>query len=205
MILIEDEGGNLFNSAKDDLIHPAYIHIIGDPKHELSWGKSSEGIYFNFEINSKLMPADDIANTASSGGYLRFYNTAIDLRFLKKLVFSMKVDKFDKSSSAITCNPDVGLRVVLDDPEKPEGPDRQMIVREIKSVRQQYGIPDSAVKPWNIEADIRDFQRVPSNYDIPEKLNSYSVNKVVFFITPAMLKSCSKARYIFRDIGFMLK
>ena len=200
VIPVDMEMGSLFDSVRQEDASGGYLTVWGKDKGDGSWEKRDDGIAFTFALDPSRSALASGLHSNSVGGYLLSYDAPIDRRQVRNLFFSIKV-----ANSDAPCEADVGIRIVLDDPHAGRR-DREIVTHEIASTREQYGNRSPIGSSWSsIAADIGDFKKVRFVPPIPGDLNLFWVNKVVFFVTPAMATKCPSAKLLFREVGFSLK
>lgn len=208
--MIDLDSGGLYPDYEEEPNQPVYIAVWGSEEWNKHWftdenrNEEPSVIGFNYKLNKSRSLPLDAQEKYSAGGFLLHYKDPVDRRDIKKFIFDIKIS--DNSNGIALCSKiDVGVRLALDDPQA-HYKESERTAYEIKSLRKQYGDRILIDSSWNsIEMDIGDFRGSKSMPLVSKDISSYTVNKIVFFITPAMAKECPQAKLLFRNIGYKLK
>jgi hypothetical protein len=182
--------GLLFNSWENSSAkgHSKFIHVYNPDDRMLQWTITDDGKSGSFEYssNSEITPA----GLESSGGYITFYTSPCD-----KLKF--KAVRFRCRASSTQGSPDVGMRLVVDNPHL-QG-DRELAVYELDSLNSVTPI-EPGWKVYSLKLDL--FELKALRPPLPEGIDMNTINKIVFYVDVKKAKKCKAATFEFSDITF---
>jgi hypothetical protein len=183
----------LFNSW-DHGQTPKYFEAYGDADNVMLWTITDRRTaYFNFRSFSPLPQSDD---SASSGGYITFYDKPCDRLIYGELSFKCRI------TDTTDPQPDLGIRLAVDDPHE-EPTKRERVMYELASVNKYLNGKQRIDDTWQtFTIDIRNFQQKRYMPPFPSQISATTINKIVFFINVAIIHNCKHGRIWISDILF---
>jgi hypothetical protein len=182
--------GALFNSTDSHPELKQHIWVWGESPGVLMWVIDSQRAA-HFGYNS--IPAQRDTN-ASSGGYFTFYGKPCDRKAFHQITFKCRA----LSPCAI---PDVGIRLAVDNPSATG--DRELVTYEVPSLSRYYEGKKRINGHWqSFTVDLGDFTQTRLLLPIPQGLDEDTINKIVFFVSDAIVRTCAQGELWFRDVTF---
>lgn len=194
-LLFFPDSGGIFNSANSQPSHKNAVLAWGQKPGDPSWViAGNTEVHFTYKSDPVVyatMP------TATSGGFLTFYEQPTDRLEYGQLRFSCKVTDAPPEAS-----PDFGMRIALDDP-KATG-ERERVVYELPSVAEHLQGKQKITSEWQeFSISVDAFAPQPLTSPVPAGLNPNAVNKVVFYLSSKSVLNCSQGTIWFRDLTFV--
>ena len=177
---------------------PGYTHVFTNGEQGNDWvislgGGSGKEASFSFDRHEDGLKAV----WASSGGYVSFPGAPINRLVYRYLTFDCKATAFEGQ-------PDIGVRLVLNDPRSGGTPwGKEAEVYELKSLNQQPISKPLSITWQKYELDTRDFDPSPAVLpDTPNAVDSNLINKIVFFLNDQMTRGSAKGTIWIRNVVF---
>jgi hypothetical protein len=187
-IVLRDAPGAIFNSFDHAPSHTHFLLAFGESKKSMEWrlDPAKSMASFSYEANNSIRPS----GPESCGGYFIFYETPCDKLRYHTISFQCQATDF-------TGRPDVGVRVVVDDPRAVG--DRELVAYDYPSL-----FVDHPINPtWTeFKLHLSDFHQTTMRPPFPNGLDANQLNKVVFFINTTIASNCPSATLSFRDVAF---
>jgi len=186
--------GSLYNSWQKIPLHlnPHNDYIIAEGVNEKDYNwiipvPSGITAGFKYRIDPSVIPIVG----ASSGGYVMFYNTPADRLRQRTLHFKIK-------AVVIKGSPDIGVRLVADDPTK--AIDKEQVVYELSSVKSLCPIINN--KWCDVEVHMDQFDNIRLASPLPPGIDENTINKLVFFIDTQIAADTNGGTLWFSDVKF---